>query len=66
MLSTMTATTTMDKSGRLVLPKIIREKLHLTSSAKLKIEVVGDKIQLSEAPVEARIERRGKRRVIMG
>ncbi|MCW5560190.1 MAG: AbrB/MazE/SpoVT family DNA-binding domain-containing protein [Verrucomicrobiae bacterium] len=62
----MTATATMDKSGRLVLPRKIREQLRLTSTAKLNIEVVGDKIQLSEAPAEPRVERRGKRRVIAG
>lgn len=66
MISTMTTTITMDKSGRLVLPRKIREKLHITSAAKLNIEIIGDKIQLSEASVEPRIEQRGKRRVITG
>jgi len=59
-------TATMDKSGRLVLPRKIREQLRLTSAVKLNVEVVGDKIQLSEAPVEPTIELRGKRRVIVG
>lgn len=66
MISTMTATITMDKSGRLVLPRKVREKLHLTAAVKLNIEVIGDKIQLSEAAAKSRIEQRGKRRIITG
>ena len=62
----MTATTTIDKAGRLVLPRKIREKFHLTGNSRLKVEVIGDKIQLSEAEAETKIERRGKRRVIVG
>ncbi len=59
-------TLTIDKAGRLLIPKGIRESLHLASGTKLNLEIVGDKLQLSEAPLEAKIERRGSRRVIAG
>jgi AbrB family looped-hinge helix DNA binding protein len=45
-------TATLDKAGRIVLPKKLREKLHLKPGAKLTIEFVGDKIE---------IENKGKR-----
>ena len=43
----MTATITIDEAGRiLLLPKRLRERLNLRKGAKLKAEIVGDKIQL--------------------
>ncbi len=39
-------TATLDKAGRIVLPKNLREKLHLKPGAKFRIEVVGDKIEI--------------------
>lgn len=62
----MKFTTTMDSSGRLVLPKKVREKLGLSSAARLDLKVLGDAVYLSEAAVEPRIERRDRRRVIVG
>jgi AbrB family looped-hinge helix DNA binding protein len=51
----MTASVTIDKAGRLVLPKPIRERLHLRTGSQLKAEIVGDKIELSEEIPVAKI-----------
>jgi AbrB family looped-hinge helix DNA binding protein len=39
----MTATITIDSSGRLVLPKAMRNALHLRPGSKLRAEIIGDK-----------------------
>ena len=52
----MNAAIVMDKSGRLVLPKKVRERLHLRPGARLDARVVGDKLELTEAVDEAAIE----------
>ncbi len=63
----MTAILTLDKAGRLVLPKPMREKLHLREGAKLKAEIVGDKIELEQEEQEVKIVRRKSgRRVVVG
>ncbi len=62
----MNATLVLDKAGRLVLPKAIRERMHLHAGSKLRIEMVGDKIELSQEPADAQIVKRGKRRVVVG
>lgn len=38
-------TATLDKAGRIVLPKKLREKLHLKPGAKFSIEFVGDRFR---------------------
>ena len=40
----MTATLTLDSAGRLVLPKPVRDKMHLRTGAKLRLDVVGDRM----------------------
>ena len=63
----MTASIVVGDAGRVVLPKAMRERLHLRKGTKLKADVVGDKIELSPEPdADVRIERRGKRLVIVG
>ena len=62
----MTATITLDSAGRFVLPKAIRDKMHLRSGSKLRADIVGDKIELSQKEDEVKIVRRGKRRVVVG
>jgi bifunctional DNA-binding transcriptional regulator/antitoxin component of YhaV-PrlF toxin-antitoxin module len=47
----MSTTILMDASGRLVLPKVIRERLNLTSGASMRAEVVAGRIELT--PVES-------------
>ncbi len=43
----MAATVEMDRAGRLVIPKRIRESLHLRPGSALQIELRGDEIILS-------------------
>jgi AbrB family looped-hinge helix DNA binding protein len=63
----MSTTITMDRAGRLVLPKPVRDKLHLRAGTRLSVTVVADKVELSPEPeADVRIERRGKRMVIVG
>lgn len=62
----MASTLSIDKAGRIVIPKAIREKLHLEPGSTLQAEVVGDRIELSPAPTELRLVRKGKRRVVVG
>ena len=63
----MTATITIDTAGRLVLPKAMRDRLHLSAGSKLKADLIADKIELTPEPdADVRIERRGKLLVIVG
>jgi AbrB family looped-hinge helix DNA binding protein len=63
----MNATITMDAAGRFVLPKSIRDHLHLRAGTRLRADVVADRIELTPEPdAGVRIERRGKRMVIVG
>ena len=66
MLAPMSAILVLDKAGRLVLPKAIRDRMHLCAGSKLRVEMVGDKLELTQEAAEVRIERRGKRRVVVG
>ena len=47
----MSTTILMDASGRLVLPKVIRERLNITSGASMRAEVIAGRIELT--PVES-------------
>jgi AbrB family looped-hinge helix DNA binding protein len=62
----MSATIVLDKMGRIVLPKSIRDRLRLSAGAKLRAEVVGDKLELTQEIPEVRLAKRGKRRVVVG
>lgn len=42
----MSTTISIDKAGRLVLPKAIREKFHLQGGAQVEVQTVGDHIEL--------------------
>jgi len=64
--SPMTATITVDKAGRCVLPKRIRERMHLREGARLRLELTGDTLELTPVAAEARLEKIGKRRVVVG
>jgi len=57
----MTAKLTLDKSGRIILPKPLREELQLTPGDTLEAEVSGDQITLR--PVRGNAPLRKKRGV---
>ena len=52
----MNATLTVDKAGRVVIPKDIREKMHLRKGSRLRLELVGDRLELSHEPDEVHLE----------
>jgi AbrB family looped-hinge helix DNA binding protein len=63
----MSVTITIDAAGRFVLPKSIRDRLHLRAGSKLRADIVADRIELTPEPDDdVRIERRGERMVIVG
>ena len=46
------ATTTLSSKGQVVLPRLVRSKLHLTAGTKLRCEIQGDSVVLTpEHPV---------------
>ena len=51
----MTATVTLDKAGRLVLPKPVRDQLHLRAGSKLRLDVTGDRMELTQEVPEVKI-----------
>ncbi len=63
----MTATITIDSAGRFILPKAIRDRLHLRAGSKVKVDVIADKIELTPQPDEnVRLVRKGKRLIVIG
>jgi AbrB family looped-hinge helix DNA binding protein len=58
--------TTLDRFGRLVLPKSIREHLGLRPGTVLQVEQAGSDVLLKPAVPGPRIERRGGMPVIVG
>lgn len=63
----MPTTITMADTGRIVLPKNIRDRLQLRGGARLKAEVVADRIELTpEADETLQVVRKGKRWVLTG
>jgi len=57
----MKTTISMDASGRLVLPKRIRQSLNAPRSAVFKAEIVGNRLELTLAETApARLTRKGK------
>jgi AbrB family looped-hinge helix DNA binding protein len=62
----MKTTITIDQAGRVVIPKSMRDRMHLEGGSRLCIELLGERIQLSRHADDVRIEKRGKRRVVVG
>ena len=62
----MSETVTIDKAGRVIVPKKVRERLGLTGGDKLTMDVVGAKIELEPQVDETKVETRNGRRVIVG
>jgi AbrB family looped-hinge helix DNA binding protein len=46
-LSAMSSTITIDAAGRLVLPKKMRDRLGLTAGSRLRVDLFGERIELS-------------------
>jgi AbrB family looped-hinge helix DNA binding protein len=52
----MSITINLGKSGRLVVPKSIRESLGLHEGSRLKLEIQGGKLQVAPEPDPIKIE----------
>jgi AbrB family looped-hinge helix DNA binding protein len=52
--------TTMDRAGRIVIPKAIREQAGLHAGAPIEIRVEDDEVVLTPAGSPQRLERRGR------
>lgn len=50
----------MDRAGRIVLPKAVREAAGLAPGTVLRIRVTGHRIELEPAPLPVQLERHGK------
>lgn len=60
----MNVTMTMDAAGRIIIPKAMRERLHLRAGSELQAELIADRIELTPASdPQARLVRKGKRLV---
>ena len=51
--------TTIDRAGRLVVPKPIREEAGITPGAELEIRVADGRIEIEPAPLDVRLSKRG-------
>ena len=60
------ASVCIDQVGRLLIPKKIREELHLRAGMRMNMQVVGERIELSAEIADKSIVKKGKRRVIVG
>jgi AbrB family looped-hinge helix DNA binding protein len=52
--------TTIDRAGRLVVPKRIREAAGISPGAELTIRVTDGRIEIEPAPLEVRLVKRGR------
>lgn len=52
----MTVTTTIDKAGRVVVPKAIRDALHLKAGDELEIESDGEALTLRQHRAQATLK----------
>lgn len=52
--------TTIDRAGRLVVPKRIREEAGLSPGSELTIRVADGRIEIEPSPLEVRLVKRGR------
>ena len=62
----MTSTVTIDRSGRIVLPKKIRDSLELMPGTTLRVDVIAERLEIIEAPKKTTLQKKGSRRVVVG
>lgn len=63
--TTALPTTTLDSTGRVVLPSDVRKRLGLETGARFSVEVVAERIELTlEAPPEPAVVRKAGRLVL--
>jgi len=56
---------TMDKAGRIVIPKSVRDRAHLRPGAPLMVRVRDGVLEIEPAPSPARLEKRGRWTVVV-
>ena len=62
----MSTTITLGKSGRIVVPKLLRDRLHLREGSRLRVEIVADRLEFTPEEDAVKIEKRGGLPVIVG
>lgn len=55
----ITMETTIDKAGRLVVPKAVREASHLAPGTRVRFQVRDGRIEIEPVPLDVSLERRG-------
>lgn len=52
--------TTIDKAGRLVVPKSVRKAAQLEPGTEVEVRVVAGRVELEAVPMDVSLEHRGK------
>ena len=52
-------TSTIDRAGRIVIPKAIRDAARLEPGARVRFRVVSGRVQIEPVPLEVTLEQRG-------
>jgi AbrB family looped-hinge helix DNA binding protein len=57
--------TTIDRAGRIVIPKRLRDELGLVAGSQIEMTTVAGELRVALLPVAVRLERRGRTVVIV-